>query len=275
VAVGTQPAVAALSVAGSDSGGGAGIQADLRVFHRLGVFGTTAITAVTAQNLTGVRAVGELGPEVIQQQIEAVLEGFPVRAAKTGMLWSAAIVEAVADALAGAGIPFVVDPVMVATSGARLLDAGAVAAYRERLLPHATLVTPNLDEAAVLLDRLTIDPEDLPGTAEALHHRLGCPVLLKGGHLAGDPIDLLHDGTSLVRWTHARIAGVDTHGSGCMLSAAVTAHLALGHDLTCACERGLAFVHDALDRARPLGDAVRLADIEHAVADRDALTRLP
>lgn len=262
---------AALSVAGSDSGGGAGIQADLRVFRRLGVFGTTAITAVTAQNLAGVRAVGDLSPDLVAQQIAAVLEGFPVRAVKTGMLWSAAIVEAVARALAGR--PYVVDPVMVATSGARLLDAGAALAYRRHLLPAAALVTPNLDEAAVLLDRDAIDPGDLEGAAAALHARLGCPVLLKGGHLEGDPIDLLHDGRAVTRWTHARVAGVDTHGSGCMLSAAIAAHLALGHDLTGACELGLAFVHDALARALPVAEGVRLADIEHAVADPAALTR--
>src|SRR5690606_23960850 len=133
-------------------------------------------------------AVGALSPELVAQQIAAVLEGFPVRAVKTGMLWSAAIVETVAVALAGR--PYVVDPVMVATSGARLLDAGAVEAYRRHLLPAAALVTPNLDEAAVLLDRDAIDPADLDGAAAALHARLGCPVLLKGGHLEGDPIDL-------------------------------------------------------------------------------------
>ena len=205
-----------LSIAGSDSGGGAGIQADLRVFSRLGTFGTTALTAITAQNLGGVTDVAAVPASNVAAQIEAVLSGFPVRAVKTGMLWSAEIVRIVAAAGASGRVPYwVVDPVMVASSGARLLREDAVAAYRELLAPHATVVTPNLDEAAVLLEIEHIGPEDMAEAARALTARLRCPVLLKGGHLEGDPVDVLVAGGELTSWKHPRLAGVNTHGTGC------------------------------------------------------------
>jgi hydroxymethylpyrimidine/phosphomethylpyrimidine kinase len=261
----------ALSIAGSDSGGGAGIQADLRVFHRLGAFGTTAITAITAQNLAGVRAVAGQTPAVVVQQIDAVLEGFTIGAVKTGMLWSAAIVTAVAERLARARLPVVVDPVMVATSGARLLGEDAIAAYCERLLPNAAVITPNLDEAAVLLDRGPIRRDELAAVAGSLHLRFGVPVLLKGGHLDGDPVDLLRDADGAVAWRHARVTGVNAHGTGCMLSAAIAARLAAGAALRPACAAGLAFVHDALQKAQRIAPGVALAGIEAAVADPAAL----
>jgi len=266
----------ALTIAGSDSGGGAGVQADLRVFHRLGVFGTSAVTAVTAQNLSGVTAVRGIEPEIVRAQIAAVRGGFPVGAVKTGMLWSAAIAREVAAALAAMRLPLVVDPVMVATSGARLLDDDAVDAYRSALAPVATLVTPNLDEAAVL-SGTPIDPaadvDSLAEAAAALGRQLDCSILLKGGHLSGDPIDVLWQPSGLVAWRHPRVAGANTHGTGCMLSAAISAHLALGHELEAACERALAFVHDALVRARPIG-AGRLAGIEEASADPRLISRV-
>ena len=263
----------ALSIAGSDSGGGAGIQADLRTFTHLGVFGTTAITAVTAQNLTGVRAVTGLPPDAVEAQVEAVLAGFAVGAAKTGMLWSAGIIERVAATLAGRGIPIVVDPVMVATSGARLLQEDAIRAYREALIPRCSLLTPNLDEAAVLLEVARIDAERLDEIARALGQQFGCAVLLKGGHLAGDPIDVLWHQGQWTRWRHARIHDVNTHGSGCMLSAAITAWLARGADLVTACERGLGFVHHALAAPLELDGGVRLAGIEHARSEDAPLRR--
>ncbi len=261
----------ALTIAGSDSGGGAGIQADLRVFHRLGVFGTSAITAVTAQSLEGVSDVKGMDPALVRAQITAVTRGFEVRAAKTGMLWSTEIVEAVADLVAASEIPVVVDPVMVATSGARLLDESAIEAYCSQLLPQAALATPNLDEAAVLLGRPAIAPAELEGAAEELFDRFGCAILLKGGHLAGDPVDLLRHPGGLLGWTHARIPAINTHGSGCMLSAAIAAFLATGAPLLAACERGLAFVHDALARGVVLEPEIRLADIESAEPDTSAL----
>jgi hydroxymethylpyrimidine kinase/phosphomethylpyrimidine kinase len=263
----------ALSIAGSDSGGGAGIQADLRTFTRLGVFGTTAITAVTAQNLVGVRAVTGLPPEAVEAQVEAVLAGFAVGACKTGMLWSAGIIDRVAATLAGRGIPVVVDPVMVATSGARLLQEDAIRAYREALIPRCSLLTPNLDEAAVLLDVARIEEERLDETAAELGQRFGCAVLLKGGHLAGDPIDVLWHEGRWTRWRHPRIHGVNTHGSGCMLSAAIAAWLARGADLVTACERGLGFVHSALAAPLELAGDVRLAGIEHARSEDAPLQR--
>lgn len=263
----------ALSIAGSDSGGGAGIQADLRTFSRLGVFGTTAITAVTAQNLDGVRAVAGVPADVVAAQIAAVLEGFEVGALKTGMLWSAEIIERVAAAVAAGGIAAVVDPVMVATSGARLLQEDAVAAYRDVLAPVCAVLTPNLDEAAVLLERGRIDAAQVDEAARELGERLGCSVLLKGGHLSGDPVDVLwHDG-QWTRWGHERVAGVDTHGSGCMLSAAIAAWLARGADLITACERGLGFVHGALAASLALARGVRLAGIEHARGEDAPLWR--
>lgn len=261
----------ALSIAGSDSGGGAGIQADLRVFSRLGCFGTTAITAVTAQNLDGVSAVVGLASEQVRAQTEAVIEGFAPRALKTGMLWSASIVAAVAELVEryDLGQRLVVDPVMVATSGARLLEEEAISAYRQRLLPRARLVTPNLDEAAVLLERSTpISAEELDAAAAELVERFGVAVLLKGGHLAGDPIDLLvtADGQRR-RWSHPRVEGTHTHGTGCMLSAAIAAGLATDLGLGAACERALAFVHDALAQPLRVGE-VGLAAIERADAAR-------
>ncbi len=264
----------ALTIAGSDSGGGAGIQMDLRVFARLGVFGTSALTAITAQNLEGVREALVLEPGLVRAQLDAVQAGFEVRAAKTGMLGSRAVVLAVAEALSHGPAALVVDPVMVATSGARLLAADAVEAYREALLPRAALVTPNLDEAAVLLERPPIDVLDLRGAADELFERLRCPVLLKGGHLAGDPIDVLRHAEGLVAWRHRRVEAVDTHGSGCMLSAAIAAFLACGAELVEACEQGLAFAHDALARALSLERGARLAGVEQAAPDVSALERL-
>lgn len=263
----------ALSIAGSDSGGGAGIQADLRTFTRLGVFGTTAITAVTAQNIAGVHGVTGLSPDAVEAQVQAVLDGFRVRASKTGMLWSAGIIERVATVLSGRDIPIVVDPVMVATSGARLLQEDAIRAYREALIPRCTLLTPNLDEAAVLLEVARIDEARLDEAAAVIGQRFGCAVLLKGGHLAGDPVDVLWHQGRWTRWRHPRVQSVNTHGSGCMLSAAIAAWLARGADLLTACARGLGFVHQALAAPLELAGKVRLAGIEYARSEDAPLER--
>ena len=237
------------------------------------MFGTTAITAVTAQNLAGVTGVTGLGADEVEAQVEAVLTGFGVCAIKTGMLWSAAIIERVAAAVSDRGIPIVVDPVMVATSGARLLQEDAIAAYCDALIPRCSLLTPNLDEAAVLLERACIDVDHMDETARALGQRLGCAVLLKGGHLGGDPVDVLwHDG-QWTRWRHPRVHDVNTHGSGCMLSAAIAAWLARGADLVTACERGLGFVHHALAAPLALAGGVHLAGIEHARSEEATLCR--
>jgi hydroxymethylpyrimidine/phosphomethylpyrimidine kinase len=260
----------ALTIAGSDSGGGAGIQADLRTFSALGALGTTAVTAVTAQNLQGVRAVEGLPPALVQSQLRAVLQGFEVRAAKTGMLWSAATIEAVSEVWSrhapAPGCPLVVDPVMVAASGDPLLQPEAVAAYRRRLAPLCTLLTPNLDEAALLLGRDTVAAGELEQTARRLGLELGCPVLLKGGHLEGDPRDVLWHLGELTCWEHPRIDGVSTHGLGCILSAAITALLARGEPLVAACEQALGFLQAALTRPLRLSSGTALADIEGAPA---------
>ena len=261
---------AALSIAGSDSGGGAGIQMDLRVFRRLGVLGTTAITAVTAQNLGGVTDVAGIDPETLAAQVRAVVDGFDVRAIKTGMLWSRATVAAVVDALASHDTPVVVDPVMIATTGARLLDDDAIEAYGP-LLRRATVVTPNLDEADVLAGR-RIDRDDPVSEARRLVDLLGSAVLLKGGHLEGAPRDVLATGTETIAWDHDRIAAINSHGSGCMLSSAIAARLALGDGLVDAVEAGLAFAHDAL--ARAVGHDPALAQVEQAQVEPSHLRRV-
>lgn len=221
----------ALTIAGSDSGGGAGLQADLKTFAALGVHGTVAITCVTAQNPDGVRAVQPVSPRLVEQQLAALFDGLPPRAAKTGMLYSAAIIRTVVRSLAAhPTVPLVVDPVMVATSGARLLQPAAIRALREELLPRATLVTPNLDEAVILVGRPLASIEDLRLAARTIHSRHGCPALVKGGHLPGlrEAVDVLFDGREEWLLQAPRVARVSTHGTGCTYSAAITGYLALG-----------------------------------------------
>lgn len=221
----------ALSIAGSDSGGGAGIQADLKTFAALSVHGTTAITCVTAQNPRGVRAVQACREALVRQQIEAVFEELPPRAVKTGMLFSRGIIRVVAEFFrAGKRPPLVVDPVMVATSGARLLQSAATRALQLDLLPLAALVTPNLDEAVILTGRPLESVEDLRWAAREIHRRHGCPALVKGGHLPGlrEAVDLFFDGETELLLSAPRVTGVSTHGTGCTYSAAIAGYLALG-----------------------------------------------
>ncbi len=220
----------ALTIAGSDSGGGAGIQADLKTFAALGVHGTTAVTCVTAQNPRGVRAIQACRETLVRQQIEAVFEELPPRAIKTGMLFSRGIIRVVAEFFrAGKRPPLIVDPVMVATSGARLLQPTAVRAMQEELLPLAALTTPNLDEAAILAGRPLESVEDLRWAAREIHRRYGCPALVKGGHLHGlrEAVDLFFDGEAELLLSAPRVAGFSTHGTGCTYSAAVASYLAL------------------------------------------------
>ena len=255
----------AMTIAGSDSSGGAGIQADLRMFSARGVYGTSAITALTAQNPHGVDALRGLDGSFVAAQMEAVFAALTVGAVKTGMLWSAEIVRAVADVLARRDeIPSVVDPVMIATSGAKLVSDEAIEVYRRALLPQCTLATPNLDEARVLSGRAAIGPDDRDDAAQELADTLGCAVLLKGGHLPGDPVDVLCEKGRLHHWQHPRLDGVNTHGSGCMLSAAIAAELAQGHPLVNAVETGLAAVHRALGTPRRVSPDLVLAGIEGA-----------
>lgn len=238
-----------LSIAGSDSGGGAGIQADLKTFSALGCYGMTAITALTAQNTTGVRAIHGVPPQMLRDQIDAVLEDIGVNAVKIGMLHSPDIVRVVAEAIDRHALPCVVlDPVMVATSGAVLIDNLAIAALVRELFGRAVLVTPNLDEAAMLVGR----PLDSEQAMEvAAHELLGLgarAVLLKGGHLAGDVVsDLLVDASGALHWMRApRIHTANTHGTGCTLSSAIAAHLALGCSLQEAVEAARVYVRGAI-----------------------------
>ena len=249
------PTSIALTIAGSDSGGGAGIQADLKTFSALGVYGASVITAVTAQNTRAVTAVEAVSPTLIRAQIEAVFADLPPQAVKTGMLGDSQTICTVADSLAAVALPYpVIDPVMVAKSGDKLLADAAIATLRERLIPLATLITPNLPEAGELLGRPVTTRDDMPQAAADLL-ALGChAVLLKGGHLAGNASDDLLLTTGGATWlSAARHPGKNTHGTGCTLSAAITAGLA----------RGLALV-DAVHAAKDyIGAAIAAADRLH------------
>ncbi len=243
-----------MTIAGSDSGGGAGIQADLKTFQALGVYGTSALTAVTAQNTLGVRAVHEIPTDIIAAQIDAIVEDIGVDAAKTGMLSSAEIIATVAERIRHWRLDrLVVDPVMVAASGDRLLREDAVQALIGDLLPLAALLTPNLPEAEVLVGRhLTTDDE----IRQAAHDILDLgprAVIIKGGHREGDAIDVFYDGHAFHMFSAPRIDTQNTHGTGCTLSAAITAGLARGTDLLEAVSDAKHYLTEAIRRATPLG----------------------
>lgn len=246
----------ALTIAGSDSGGGAGIQADLKTFSALGVFGTSALTALTAQNTLGVSAVHAPPPEFVAAQIEAVLSDFKVGAAKTGMLYSAEIIHAVADALRAAPeMPLVVDPVMIATSGDPLIRPEAVTAMVETLFPRAALVTPNLAEAAALTGaRLATDLDAMERQGEAIRAMGARAVLMKGGHSEGpDAVDLLVSAEGSRLFSAPRVETRHTHGTGCTLSAAIAAGLAKGQELEQATAEAKSYLTAALGAGRDLG----------------------
>ena len=245
-----------MTIAGSDSGGGAGIQADLKTFHAFGVFGTTAVTAVTAQNTLGVQAVHAIPPDIVVAQIRSVARDLRPAACKTGMLATRALVEAVAGALREEALDsnYVLDPVMVATSGDALLDAGAEAAILAQLVPLAVCVTPNLDEAERLTGRRVRTMREMQAAAESLVLAGARSALIKGGHLeGGEVIDVLWDGRQLRTWTRERIATRSTHGTGCTLSAAIVAGLANGRLIDAAVAAALDWVHRAIRSAPGLG----------------------
>ena len=246
----------ALTIAGSDSGGGAGIQADLKTFHAFGVFGTAAITALTAQNTRGVSAVHAVPASMVREQIRAVASDLRPAALKTGMLATAELVRTVAEAIAEDRLEnIVVDPVMVATTGARLLDADAEDAIVEYLLPLTSVVTPNLDEAAILAGHAIEGEADMRRAAEALVARGAAAALIKGGHLLADEIaDVLYDGREFHVWRRPKLETTSTHGTGCTLSAAIAAGLAHGRPLTRAVEDALDFVQRAIVEAPGLGE---------------------
>ncbi|WP_342807491.1 bifunctional hydroxymethylpyrimidine kinase/phosphomethylpyrimidine kinase [Natronosalvus hydrolyticus] len=256
-----------LTIAGSDSGGGAGIQADLKTMAAHGVYGTTAITAVTAQHTRGVESSFVLPLEEIDAQIRAVLEDFDVRAVKTGMLATGEIIDLVTEHAADLEIPLVVDPVMVATSGDRLLDLEGVAAY-EDLLEHATLVTPNVDEAGVLTGVTVDDVESARNAGEQLLEDGADGALIKGGHVPGAEItDLLVTDEGERAFTHPRIDTEATHGSGCTLAAAITAGLAKDDSPEQAVERGVAHLETAVSAHYDVGQGP--GTINHFGMDND------
>ncbi len=243
----------ALTVAGSDCSAGAGIQADLKTFTALGVYGLTAVTCIVAEVPGKVSRIEPVTARMVREQLEVLLKNFRVGAIKTGLLCSAEIVWSVAQTIQAGGkktarsIPFVVDPVLIATSGDNLLEPGAVEAYKNKLFPLATLITPNLDEAALLLETTIIGRKQMENAAKALAKKYRASILLKGGHLRGDnAIDLLVHQGELTEFSAPFVRGVETHGTGCTYSAAITAGLASGFSLEQAIQRAKKFVTESI-----------------------------
>ncbi|MBI4298351.1 MAG: bifunctional hydroxymethylpyrimidine kinase/phosphomethylpyrimidine kinase [Chloroflexi bacterium] len=243
-----------MTIAGSDSGGGAGIQADLKTFAALGVYGTSVLTAITAQNTLEVRSVFELPSEIVAAQIDTVLSDIGTDAVKTGMLFSSAIIQVVAEKVREHRLTnLVVDPVMVAKGGHRLLLKEAVEALRSRLLPLATVVTPNLPEAEVLADRKIRSLEDVRRAARDIVGLGARSVVVKGGHLEGPAVDTFYDGREFREFTAPRIATRSTHGTGCTFASAIAAGLAKGMELTEAVAQAKEYVTEAIRRAFLMG----------------------
>ncbi len=249
-----------LAIAGSDSGGGAGIQADLKTMLALGVHGMTVICAVTAQNSIGVQGYWELPPEAVQAQLDSVLGDIGAQAIKTGMLASPVLVGTVCDALAEVAAPVVVDPVAISKHGDSLLSAGTLDAVRDRLLPLATVVTPNLLEAELLTGMAITDEAQMLAAAAMINAMGPQWVLVKGGHLPGNPVDLLFDGKDVVRFPAERIDSVHTHGTGCTLASAIASRLALGDDVPTAVKAAKAYVTGAIAAGFALGAGIGPVD---------------
>jgi hydroxymethylpyrimidine/phosphomethylpyrimidine kinase len=244
----------ALTIAGSDSGGGAGIQADLRTFQALGVFGLSAITAVTAQNTLGVTGVQPMDPDIVTRQIDAVAADFTISAVKIGMLANAGIVRAVAASLERHRLqPVVLDPVMIAKGGDALLSPEAIASLRDELMPLASIVTPNIPEAEALTGRTIATVADMRDAATKLLRSGARAVVIKGGHLDGPAVDLFADARSSEELSAPRLNTVHTHGTGCTFASAIAARLALGDDLVTAVRAAKAYVRRAIELAPGLG----------------------
>lgn len=243
----------ALTIAGSDPSGGAGLQADLKTFHQHGAYGMSVVTLLTVQNTQRVASVEVLSPEFVLEQLDAVLEDIPPAAAKTGALGNAAVIDAVAERAQRFAFPLVIDPVMVSKHGAPLIDEDAVQVLTRRLLPHATLVTPNLPEAARLANREVTDLASMEDAASAIADLGPENVLIKGGHLDGDSTDLLLADGRFHRLATGRIDTQHTHGTGCVMSAAITAGLAQGNGVRSAVEFAKRFVTSAIASNPNLG----------------------
>jgi hydroxymethylpyrimidine/phosphomethylpyrimidine kinase len=256
----------ALAIAGSDSGGGAGIQADLKTFSALGVFGMTAITALTAQNTTGVFGVIEIPPEFVAQQIDVVVADIGVDAAKTGMLSNSGIIDAVADRIRHHRIAnLVVDPVMISKSGSALMRPEAMDALRTALLPLAMVVTPNLHEAGAISGQVIDSLEGMREAARRIHALGPRVVVVKGGHLAGEAEDVVYDGQAFTSLKDARVSTRHTHGTGCVFAAAITAELALGREVLDAVSRAKTFIGQAIRAGLPLGHGHGPANPLHGI----------
>jgi hydroxymethylpyrimidine/phosphomethylpyrimidine kinase len=243
----------ALTIAGSDPSGGAGIQADLKTFHQFGVYGMSVVTLLTVQNTTRVSSVDPLDPAYVEQQLDAVLEDIPPRAAKTGALGTLEIIELVARRAAAFSFPLVVDPVMISKHGAALIAETARAALLEKLLPKAFLVTPNLHEAAALAGIEVADVRSMEEAAKRIAGLGAKSVLVKGGHLASDATDVLYHAGRYEHFSSQRIDSKHTHGTGCTYSAAITAELAKGHGLLEAVASAKRFITKAIATAPGLG----------------------
>jgi hydroxymethylpyrimidine/phosphomethylpyrimidine kinase len=250
--VGVAPPVA-LTIAGSDPSGGAGIQADLKTFHQFGVYGEAVITLLTVQNTVGVERVECMPVDLVTQQIQAVIRDIPPGAAKTGALGNREIIEAVAGLAADFRFPLIVDPVMVSKHGAALLASDAIASLKSQLLPHASLVTPNLEEAALLADMEVRDVAAMRDAARKIARFGPKAVLLKGGHLAGEAVDVLFSDGEWREFRVPRIETRHTHGTGCTYSAAITASLAAGCELGAAIEKAKRFITEAIRTNPGLG----------------------
>lgn len=249
-----------LAIAGSDSGGGAGIQADLKTMLALGVHGMTVICAVTAQNSMGVQGYWELTPQAVRAQLDSVLGDIGAQAIKTGMLASPTLVATVCDALAEVAAPVVVDPVAISKHGDPLLSEGTLDVVRDRLLPLATIVTPNLLEAELLTGITIGDDSQMLEAAIAIRAMGPQDVLVKGGHLPGSPVDLLFDGTRVIRFPGERIDTVHTHGTGCTLASAIASRLALGDEVEAAVRAAKDYVTGAIAAGFPLGAGIGPVD---------------
>ena len=244
----------ALTIAGSDSCGGAGIQADIKTMTMNGVYAMSAVTALTAQNTTGVTGILEASPDFLKKQLDAVFEDIFPDAVKIGMVSSSGLIEVIADSLEKYGARnIVVDPVMVATSGARLIENEAVEVLKNRLLPLATVITPNIPEGEFLADRKITTKDGMEAAAKEIYGRYGCAVLLKGGHSVSDADDLLYDGSEAT-WFHGRrIDNPNTHGTGCTLSSAIASNLAKGYDLATSVRYAKNYISGALAAMLDLG----------------------
>jgi hydroxymethylpyrimidine/phosphomethylpyrimidine kinase len=258
--------IAALTIAGSDSGGGAGIQADLKTFSALGVFGTSAITAITAQNLDGVTAIQAVETNVVQKQIIAVLEGFPIKAIKTGMLFSADIINVIIETLSQETfkpIPIVVDPVFVATSGSKLIHDDGITLLKEKLFPIARLITPNIPEAEALTGLTIKTPQQMKVAGQQIFDSYGAAVLMKGGHLENRALDILIDKDGYQDFESEMVQGVNSHGSGCTLASAIAATIAKGKPLKEAVTAAKNYIHKTLTNSLRLTPTLQVMNHFH------------